>query len=317
MKKRYECDLHCHTNRSDGNDSPIELIVNASHVAMKAIAIVDHDIDPPVTVIHDGIERDIKEFAKSIGIDLLLGCEFSCDTEINDVHIIGYELDWEDPGLNDEIKRARISKTEGYKKLCELLSKNGMNIDYHKELLGLSANNTNDHNKVEEKIEKKHIFELMSVKGYAKSWQAAKLMVRDHPFFNIKRPKINPVDALKIIKKAGGLSVLAHPYLIDEKLESSHFGKITRERYIDNLIGHGLDGIEALYTYEKTSYKGNLSSQEIKKEIKKKYSSAVGIFTGGSDYHHDGLKHVKNPRYMGEAGISYEEYKKIFLSYLV
>lgn len=47
MLANYECDLHGHTNRSDGNDSPVEYIRHAVHRGVKILAITDHDIVPP------------------------------------------------------------------------------------------------------------------------------------------------------------------------------------------------------------------------------------------------------------------------------
>ena len=91
----YECDLHCHTNRSDGNDSPLEFILKARDLNMKAVAITDHDRIPPLFIEDDnGKKIPSIIFAKENNIDLVLGYEFSCDTNIDDVHIIGYECDW-------------------------------------------------------------------------------------------------------------------------------------------------------------------------------------------------------------------------------
>ena len=47
---RYPCDLHCHTTRSDGNDTPSELIDSAVAAGLHAVAITDHDVDPPRTI---------------------------------------------------------------------------------------------------------------------------------------------------------------------------------------------------------------------------------------------------------------------------
>ena len=44
MLANYECDLHGHTNRSDGNDSPVEYIRHAVHRGVKILAITDHDL---------------------------------------------------------------------------------------------------------------------------------------------------------------------------------------------------------------------------------------------------------------------------------
>lgn len=57
MLANYECDLHGHTNRSDGNDSPVEYIRHAVHRGVKILAITDHDIVPP-EMIELGGEKD-------------------------------------------------------------------------------------------------------------------------------------------------------------------------------------------------------------------------------------------------------------------
>lgn len=93
--------------------------------------------------------------------------------------------------------------------------------------------------------------------------------------------------------------------LIDEPI-SLPDRKINRDQYINDLINSGLDGIEACYTYDKTSYSGNQSKQEIFDEIVKKYKNCVSILSGGSDYHADDQKGVQNARRIGECGVSLE-----------
>jgi 3',5'-nucleoside bisphosphate phosphatase len=314
----FECDMHCHTNRSDGNDSPLELINNAASVNMKAIAIVDHDINPPKTVVtEDGTEMPIKVYAGQLGLSLIKGYEFSCDTSVDDVHIIGYELDWDNEILVKEIKRAKASKAEAYKKLCEVLSSNNMPIDFNLEILHYIDKSGSFCERKSEEVERKQIFEEMALKKYARTWQEAKLLVRDNPVLNVRREKISPVDAIGIIKKLKGLAVLAHPYLIDDNVNSKLFGSISRNDYIGELIKNGLDGIESMYTYNKTSYKGLLLPEEIKKELESRFKNKVKYFTGGSDYHNDARKGAENSRRIGEAGISFKNFKDIFKDYAV
>ena len=82
-------------------------------------------------------------------------------------------------------------------------------------------------------------------------------MVKDGSKINIRREKISPIKAIEIIKKCGGLAVLAHPHPIDEEVDSRIIGKISRDSYISNLIDAGLDGIESCYTCSRANYKGN------------------------------------------------------------
>jgi len=298
-KPDYLCDLHCHTCRSDGNDTYQQLIDFAAEIGMKAIAITDHDIVPEETMAYHDKSVSTVEYGKSKNIVVLLGVEYSCDTDVEDVHIVGLGCDWTDKGFAIEDENMRQSKIEAYRKLTEVLSKKGIRVSWD-ELLENGGNYRNPQD-----IQRKHIFEMIAAKGYASTWQEAKLMIKDNPEYNVKREKIHPLRALELIHSAGGLAILAHPYLIDEPIH--RFGNwINREDYIQVLIESGLDGIEAAYTYSKTSYKGSVKETEIEKKIIDTYKGKLKIISGGSDYHNDGKKGVKNPRMLGEKGVSWE-----------
>ena len=103
----YRCDMHCHTLRSDGNDTPRELIDNAVALGLHAIGLTDHDIDPPRTIPdQSGREVDLVAYAAGRGLVLVPGYEFSCDTHVDDVHICGYGLDWDHADLQAEVQAA-------------------------------------------------------------------------------------------------------------------------------------------------------------------------------------------------------------------
>ena len=74
------------------------------------------------------------------------------------------------------------------------------------------------------------------------------------------------------------------------------------------MIEAGLDGIEASYTYDKTSYGGTMTPEEIKQEVIETYAKRGLIISGGSDYHADGKKGIENPRDIGDCGITPEEF---------
>ena len=110
-----------------------------------------------------------------------------------------------------------------------------------------------------------------------------------------------------MLHKTGGIVIQAHPFLVKE--EPYYRGKsISRYAYMDMLVEAGLDGIEACYTYDKTSYTGTLSKEEIENLVKKRYANAGVFFSGGSDFHGDFKKGLPNPRELGECGVSYEYY---------
>lgn len=76
VKAKYDCDLHCHTTRSDGNDSPEELIINAAKSGLKVVAITDHDVPPPLYLDTSQGRISVKEFAHQHGVEIVLGINF-------------------------------------------------------------------------------------------------------------------------------------------------------------------------------------------------------------------------------------------------
>lgn len=302
-KPNYLCDLHMHSVRSDGNDTVRELIDNAAALGMKAIALTDHDVRPPETIDVDSATISPREYARRKGLCFIPGIEYSCDTYVDDVHIVGLGCDFGHSALADIEQAMEKSKMDGYRKLTEVLCENGFHVTWDDVLAGGGGRKP-------EQVQRKHIFEAIAAKGCCASWQEAKLLVRDNPKFNVRRDKIDPVEAIRAIHAAGGIAILAHPYLIDAHIHTEDGRDMSRDAYIERLISAGLDGIEAAYTYHKTSYKGNLSKEHIEREVREKYEPRLSVISGGSDYHADGKKGVQNPRMIGEAGVTFEYFRE-------
>jgi 3',5'-nucleoside bisphosphate phosphatase len=312
---RYPCDMHCHTTRSDGHDMPAELLRKAAKLGMAALAITDHDITPPLEI--EG--KDPVGFAEKLGLELILGYEFSCDTMVDDVHICGYLMQWDHPDVQAEVDAAAKSKSNAYRRLCGLLTEQGMPIDWETDILTHTDGSGRTAGRLPEEVQRKHIFEAMAVRGYTETWSDAKLLVRGNPELNCPRQKIGPLETINLIHRCGGIAVLAHPYLIDEKIAAPDRPG-TRHEYILRLIDSGLDGIEARYTYNKTSYKGNMIPEAIEEEVRKLYGDKVDFLSGGSDYHGDAGK-FRDPRTpddrirrLGERGLTIDEFNGIFHS---
>ncbi len=287
----YLCDLHCHTDRSDGCDSPLELVQNAARRGMKIVAVTDHDTLPPQTAFLDHTETDIVEYAASLGVRLVRGTEISCDTYVDDVHVLGYGCNWEAPFFSEMESFVNASKLEGYQKFIKRLNELDIRISWEDVEKACGGN-----------FQKKKIFELMAQKGYFPGWKEAKIWANENPELEVRREKPDPKEVIRQIRGSGGIAVLAHPYLIPETV-SQNGRQATRDAYIRDLIESGLDGMEASYTYNKTSYNGSMTKEQIFNEVTAKYGGAVRVLTGGSDYHADQRKGVENPRRIGECGI--------------
>jgi fructose-bisphosphate aldolase class II len=304
-------DLHTHSTRSDGADTPQELIDHAASLGMKIIAITDHDIRPPKEIPVEAADAgdralvDPVDYAWSRGLRLLRGIEISCETTAEDCHLVCLGCDWEDPFF-DDLERAVVeSKIGSYRELVRCLDADGMHMTWE-EVLENGGNPV-----AEEQVQKKMIFELIARKGYQKDWSSAKLMVKNTPSYQILREKPDPVQVIRQVHRCGGIVIMAHPYLVNEPVRLPS-GTMDRAAYIDRLIEAGLDGIEACYPYSKTSYGGSMTPEQIEDEVRERYSGRVAVISGGSDYHADFRRGVApaKARIIGESGITLEYFQQ-------
>lgn len=332
-RPNYPVDLHCHSTRSDGADTPQQLIDHAAALGMKAIAITDHDIRPPEEIRVElpaaekgaveelpaaekgaaselpaagaGLLVDAVEYARFRGVQLLRGIEISCETTAEDCHLVCLGCDWEDPWFEALEGSVVESKTGSYRELVRRLDADGMHMTWE-EVLENGGNPVR-----EDQVQKKMIFELIARKGYQKDWSSAKLMVKNTPVYQVLREKPDPVEVIRQIHRCGGIVIMAHPYLINEPVRIPS-GTMDRKAYIDRLIEAGLDGIEACYPYAKTSYGGCMTPEQIEREVRERYQDRVAIISGGSDYHADFRKGVApaKARIIGESGITLEYFQQ-------
>lgn len=295
----YACDLHTHTTRSDGHLTPVESIDRAAAMGLKVLAITDHDLILPLEYQKDGRSIKLDEYAAQKGLQLLPGIEISCDTNNEDVHLIGFYCDWSSPEFEKLEKWVQISRTESYREIVRRLSKAGYQVDWEELLVYAGKEN------FPMGVLKKELYEYLADKGYVKDWKEGKKWIQSVPDFTVNREKPDPVDIIHLFHKTGGIVIQAHPFLVKE--HPYYKGKtMDRWDYIDMLVKEGLDGIEACYTYDKTSYTGTLAKEEIETLVKKRYENSGMFFSGGSDFHGDFKKGVANPRELGECGVSYE-----------
>ncbi|SHF03373.1 hypothetical protein SAMN02746089_01195 [Caldanaerobius fijiensis DSM 17918] len=243
MKK---ADLHIHTNASDGVLSPTEVVKLASKNDIDAIAITDHD-----TI--DGIEEAIKA-SNIYGVEVIPGIEINSEIDLEDVHILGYYINYKDARLIKTLADLIRRREERAQKIVKILNDIGLYISLKdvKEWGG-------------KYIGRPHIAKALLHYGYVSSVKEAfeKYLGRGCPAY-IPRTKLSPYDAINIIKKSGGVPVLAHP------------GLLKSYDIIEELVKAGLKGVEVYHTKH--------DSEQIKDiiNIAKWYDL---IITGGSDFH--------------------------------
>ncbi len=256
----YKQDFHIHTYYSDGLDSPYDAVKWAYEGAKTEIAITDHD---NVSGVSEAFLA-----AEEFGIKIHTGIEFSTEEKRGiGLHILGYDIDITNKKLLESCEYIKELRNKRNDKIINLLKKY-YDIDYE-DILAMTPTGY---------IGKPVIARALVSKGFIKDKAEAfeKIFSREE-FKKIKKEKILAVEAIGIIKGAGGKAVLAHPGLIRGigARESQEFFN-NFNILIDELIKLGIDGIEC--TYKKHSEIENETFHRIAKEKKL-------IATVGSDYH--------------------------------
>lgn len=243
-------DLHVHTYYSDGILSPAELIDLAVKQNLQGIAITDHD-----TIL--GLNEAIVYSKKYDNFKVIPGIEFGSVYEDEEVHILGYFIDYNDEELISVTKNLRHDRINRAIKMINNLNR----LDIDVTIDDVRKHSGNDY------IGRPHIARALIDKGYVGSIEESfeKYLNRGKPGY-AERFHLSIEDTISLIEKSGGIAILAHPGLIKNK------------SIVEYTISKGIQGIECIHskhTAEDTDYFIKLAK---KKNL---------IVTGGSDYHGD------------------------------
>ena len=245
-------DLHIHSKFSDGTKQPEELVRLASSRGLTSISITDHD-----TVEGTG---QAMQAGLTLGVEILSGLEISVRFQETPMHILGYGFDWNDSDLLNSLERLQLERQQRNEGIIERLASFGVDvsIDEITRQSGIGQ------------AGRPHIARVMVSKGYVRDLEEAfELYLRRGAKAYVARKVFHAEEAISIIHKANGLSVLAHPYSIDPGMQM--IGKL-----VTQLKSHGLDGLELYYPTHSGKVRAVLSKIARANEL---------ITTGGSDYH--------------------------------
>lgn len=254
-------DLHVHSNHSDGASTVEELVQLAIQSNLSVIALTDHD-----TV--SGIP-EIIEFAKGKPITIIPGVEMSSRYESDDVHILGYYVDYKEPAFLERLEYYQKKREERNMRMIEKMQSCGIDITPEK-FYGMFPDSV---------ITRAHFGTYLMRMGYVSSVKEAfsKYVGPGKPCY-MPKESITPAQAVECIKLGKGVPVLAHPML---------YKRLTEEQ-LDTLIVElkqlGLVGIETLYS------ENSPEEEERTKMLAQKH----GLFmTGGSDFHGATKPHIQ------------------------
>lgn len=247
------CDLHLHTNVSDGDFSVDYVVGREKSLGLDVISVTDHD-----TV--DGVARAV-ELGSSLGMVVVPGVELSTMDD-REVHMLGYNVDYTDKKFIGELKDLREMRRKRNAMMLEKLKEFGIDVS-EADMLAVACGTT---------VGRAHIAKAMVKKGYCQSMnQAFDEYIGFGKKAYVKERRISPEEGIALILRYGGTPVLAHPYSLemDDK---------TADVFVGRLAAAGLRGIESEY------FSHTISDKEKYGRLADKYRL---IRTGGSDFHRE------------------------------
>ncbi|MFD7019368.1 PHP domain-containing protein [Streptomyces sp. NPDC059928] len=248
-------DLHTHSTASDGTDTPAELVRNAAAAGLDVIALTDHDTTrgyAQAIAALPGLDRDLT---------LVTGAELSCRIDGVGLHMLAYLFDPEEPELARERELVRDDRVPRARGMVAKLRELGVPITWE-QVARIAGDGSVGRPHVAEALVELGVVDSVS-DAFVPDWLA------DGGRAYVGKHELDPFDAIRLVKAAGGVTVFAHPLALKR-------GQVVPESAIAELAAAGLDGIEVDHTDHDAPTRARLRS----------LARELGLLaTGSSDYH--------------------------------
>ena len=267
-------DLHTHTTCSDGTDRPRDLVNKAIVQGLEVLGIADHDTT-----------SGWKEAAQALrgSLKLALGAEISClTTDGVSVHMLGMLFDPNHEEMQQVLEETRDGRLPRMRKMIEKMRAEGMDISIEDVEKAMPVGAT---------MGRPHLADALVAKKIVKSRDEAFMdLLHNDSRFYVSHAAPTPVEAIALIRRAGGVAVIAHPF-------ASHRGEILKPEDFADLVAAGLNGIEVDHRDQNPDERAML--RVIARELDL-------VVTGSSDYHGTGKMNL-----LAENHTSREEWQKL------
>jgi len=254
-------DLHTHSNASDGTDSPAALIDKAIERGINVLALTDHDT---VAGWNEAITA-LSSHSQSSNLKLVLGSEISCqDKDGTSIHMLGLLFDENYQPLISELEKTRENRLTRMERIVARLNEAGIEITLDEVYAQKRGDAT---------LGRPHLADALVAKGHvANRDEAFSTFLHNGSKFYINHYSPSPEEAIRLIKEAGGVAVIAHPL-------ASRSGRRVNPEIFADLITAGLDGIEIDHRDHQELERTALLRIALENDL---------VVTGSSDYHGTG-----------------------------
>ncbi|MDA1002504.1 MAG: PHP domain-containing protein [Chloroflexi bacterium] len=241
-------DFHCHSTASDGRLTPAEVVRLAAARGVTVLALTDHDTTAGLA--------EASAAAVDTGLQLIPGVELACDLPGNELHMLGLFIDPEAPALQARMRGMREERVERGRRTTEALAGLGAPVPWAR-VQAIAG---------EASVGRPHVARALLEAGHVASIEEAfdRFLARGQPAY-VERERLEPAEAIALVRGAGGLPVFAHPPFTDDYAAlAAEFADI------------GLWGLEVYY--------GAYPADQV--EALRHLAERLGLAaTGGSDFH--------------------------------
>jgi 3',5'-nucleoside bisphosphate phosphatase len=240
-------DLHLHTYFSDGTYSPEEMVSQGRRSGLAALALTDHDTIEGC--VRTALACDAAE------MEFITGTELTAEQDDNELHILGYFIDIQNPKLLTEMARFQTVRQNRIREMVARL--NLVKVPLTAEAVFALANCRSPG--------RPHVARALVKAGFCSNLDEAfeRFLKKNRPAW-VPKFKMSAADAIELIHQAGGAAVMAHP------------GLNRTDEVIPGMVEAGLDGIECFHT------KHSASTAQHYLKLAERFHLLV---TGGSDCH--------------------------------
>jgi len=272
-------DLHAHTNRSDGSLEPEALVVLAKEAGLRALAVTDHD-----TVVALPAARVV---GKSLGIEILLGCEITAKFPGRAMHLLAYGFDEREPNMLAMLAEIVAGREARNPRILRRLAELGRPVTMEE----VRAEARGD------VIGRPHIAKAMLRKGYVQDTKSAfSQFLRDGGPAFVAAESVEPAEVVVAVRDAGGVSVVAHPRQLRVDTPAGY------ETLFRDLAAVGLGGIEVDHP----------SHHAEDRAFYARVADALGLVkSGGSDFHGDAKPDIRIGVGNGSIEVPYETWEAL------
>ncbi len=239
-------DLHTHTTASDGALSPSELVRRAVAGGIRFLAVTDHD---SVAGVAEALATAPPE------LTVIPGAELTCHAGGREAHVLAYGVVIDDPQFRALLRELALQREERARRMVERLLEIGVDVDYA-DVERIAAGAT---------VTRPHVARALVERGHVRSLDEAfaRYIGRSGPA-HVAKPHREPRWTFEAVRRAGGVSVLAHP------------GTFRRDDLIPGLVEDGLEGLEVRHTEHSAAATRHYEA----------LARDLGLVpTGGSDFH--------------------------------